>query len=646
MLSTRSLTLGFGGQPVLENVSLTIHDGSRAGLVGANGSGKTTLLKILAGEASPDSGEAFLAKGRTLAYLPQRQEIPPETTLHQFCEDGFRRERALAEARQAAADRLTLDPHNTSALAELADLDTRLEVSGYHHRHVEINRTLHGLGFAAGDEKRYLREFSGGWRMRGALARTLLTRPDVLLLDEPTNYLDSEARSWLADFLKRFSGSFILVSHDRAFLDETIQEVLELFQGTIRRYKGNYTAYERKREEELAQLVVAWEEQQREIARQEEFIRRFRAQANRATQVQSRVKQLERIERISIPEHLRPVTISLPPAPRSGDIVVELQDLCRRYGDNLVLNGLSFTLNRGQRLAVAGRNGAGKSTLLRILAAVDQPDSGSLRLGTGVLPAYFAQESPEQLPTGETVRTYLEHLASKETLPRIRDILGAFLFSGDAVEKPLEVLSGGERSRLAMAGLLVRPVNLLVLDEPTNHLDITSQRVLSDALRQYSGTVVMVSHDRFFLHAVATDVLALWAETGEGVPPQKWQLYPGPYREFEKSAIGQVFYQPAATASVVRSALQDQAAGSYREQKALKQEMRKLEREEQELLLQIEQEEERHSRIQQRMSREDVYTDVAEITRLQGELQQSEKEQERLHEQWENVSARLEEIGD
>lgn len=645
MLSTTGISLSFGGQTVLRGVSCTLSGGARAGLVGANGSGKTTFLRILAGEMPPDSGTVTCARGRHLAYLPQKLEFPGHTTLLDLCEEGYLHEHALAAERHQAAEVLEREPHDTAALNRLAEVDTLLEQRGYHERHTRISHILHGLGFAPGDEARLLREFSGGWRMRGALARTLLTRADILLLDEPTNYLDREARDWLASFLRGFPGSIVLVSHDRAFLDETITEVLELFHGTITRYRGTYTEYEKTRSAELSQQVAAWKEQQRDIARQEDFIRRFRAQANRARQVQSRIRQLEKVERIELPEHLRPITITLPPAPRSGDLVVECTELKRSYNGTAVLESLNLTIHRGTRLAVVGRNGAGKSTLLRILAGGDTPSAGELRYGSHVSPAYFAQESPDTLPSGETVISYMEHSAAPDALPRVRDILGAFLFSGDAVEKPLEVLSGGERSRLALAALLVRPVNFLILDEPTNHLDMTSQEVLSRALQHYGGTVVMVSHDRHFLREVATDVLALWPRGAKGadVPPHRWTLYPGEYTAFEGSAAGNAFFRGDDDASpgVRTPPREDPGAQQYRRQKAARQEYQRLKRQEEEVLAELETLEDAARAIEEEMAGEAAYRNPEVIADLQRRLRDNTARQDALHLTWETVAARL-----
>lgn len=642
MLSVSEVSVSFGDQPVLSDVSLTLDRSSRAGLVGANGSGKTTLMRILAGEARPDKGSITGSRGLRVAYLPQQSKLPAEVTVYQAAERGYVREKTMEDHRYDLASRLEKEPGNRALLEEIASLDHALEETGYHSRRGTIERVLSGLGFASGDMETPIGELSGGWVMRVVLAGTLLERPDLLLLDEPTNYLDTESRLWLARFLKSFEGGVLLVSHDRAFLDETTYEILELFLAQIKRYRGPFSAYEARRREELQLLSQQWEEQQREIARQEIFIRRFRAQANKARQVQSRIRMLEKMELISLPEHLRPVTISLPPAPRAARHVIELDNLSKRYGPREVLRNLSFALERGSRLAVVGRNGAGKSTLLRIIAGVDGNFEGTLNTGTGVLRGYFAQDTPERLPPDETVVSYLEMHAPPEAHPRIRSILGAFLFSGDAVEKKLGVLSGGERTRLAMAAMLVRPLNLLILDEPTNHLDMTSQAVLARALEKYEGTVVFVSHDRHFLRSVATGVLALWR--GNSTVSEGWRIYPGTYEEFEESSTGAGFFAPDEREKEQPDQGDDGGARRYEDHKARKGEIRRLTQLESEQMNRIGRLEEEHQAIQHEMARPEVYSDADAIRDLQSRLASIEREIEDLHEQWDSTTRLLESL--
>ncbi|MCG8480597.1 MAG: ATP-binding cassette domain-containing protein [Spirochaetales bacterium] len=655
MLSATDLSLSYGGQTILDGVNLTLEARARIGLVGANGSGKTSLLRILAREIHPEAGSVTLGRDLTLAYLSQQKPGAAAQTVYELAEEGFAREHALLKERLSYAAILEQDPGDERALAEVARIDETLEAREYFRRDGRITRVLSGLGFSPEEIRRPLSQFSGGWQMRAALARTLLTRADFLLLDEPTNYLDSETRQWLSRFIAGYEGGVMLVSHDRAFLDDTIEVVLELFLGRLRRYRGSYSTYERRRREELQQLIRAWELQQRDLKRQEDFIRRFRATASKAKQVKSRVRALEKSERIEIPPHIRPVHITLPPAPHSGRIALELDGVTKRYGERVVLEGLELTIGRGQRLAVVGLNGAGKSTLLRTLAGVEAPTAGQIVAGSGVLTAYYAQDSSDTLPDGETVEEYITKRASSDALPRVRDILGAFLFDEEGVAKPLDVLSGGERSRLVMAGLLTQPANLLILDEPTNHLDMTSQEVLAHALADYDGTVVFVSHDRDFLRHVATDVLALWPE-GVPRPDKGWRSYPGTFREFETSHWGGVF-SSAETNEETRHGrstrpwrnagttdADDDAKRAYHTQKASRAELKKAERLEASLLERLDELEEDHRRIQEAMAEEENYTDPQRIRALTAQLAVNEAAQHDTTSEWERVSARLEEL--
>jgi ATP-binding cassette subfamily F protein 3 len=558
-----------------------------------------------------------------------------------FAEEGYARDHELLAERERFAALLEDAPGDGSALARVAEIDHHLESSGYYARNARIGRVLAGLGFTRDDYHRPLGDLSGGWRMRAALAKSLLVDPDILLLDEPTNYLDSEARLWLSAFLREFSGGFMLVSHDRAFLDDTVTSVFELFSAGLRRFAGTYSAYEEQRRMELSQLVAAWDAQQREIKRQEDFIRRFRATASKARQVQSRVKSLEKIDLIELPEHLRPISITIPPALHSGSVVLDIDDVGKSYGTHRVLRNLRFTLRRGQRLAVVGLNGAGKSTLLRLLAGTDRPDTGTIRFGTGVAAAYFAQDSADVLPAGPTVIEHVSAVASDDARPHVREILGSFLFSGDSVEKPLDVLSGGERSRVVMATLLVRPANLLILDEPTNHLDMTSQDVLAAALSQYDGTVIVVSHDRDFLRRISTDVLALWPtdRRGDGIPGDHWQLYPGSFREFEGARLGTVFLNDENTLRDTRVSQELPSGGStdYEEQKRRKSRIRGLEREEAAIMDELETLERTHESLQEELAMPENYRDGSRVQDLQHRLARNEDRRNELQRRWEEI---------
>lgn len=640
MLSLNEVSHSFGPQIVLDGVSITIDARTRAALVGANGTGKTTLLRILAGLLVPERGTRRIARGQTVAWLPQHLPLDPEKTVVETAEEGFSREHDLLAQRERIATRLKHDPHNRSDVERIAELDHQIETSQWWERGALIGRVLAGLGFSSDRIERTIGTLSGGWRMRAALARTLLTRPSILLLDEPTNYLDSEARLWLSRFLSDYRGSVLLVSHDRAFLDETVGTVYELFQASVRRYSGNYSRYVELRSAELLHLRAAWENQQREIRRQEDFIRRFRANASKAKQVRSRIKSLETLERIELPPHMKPISITIPPAPRSAGTVVRIEGLTKSYGSTHVLRELDLTVLRGQRLAVVGRNGAGKSTLLRILSGSESPSTGRVVVGTGVAGAYFSQDRPDTLPSNETILEYVTQRASSEALPSVRDTLGAFLFGEDDIDKPLQVLSGGERTRLAMATLLLRPANLLILDEPTNHLDMTSQAVLARALSRYDGSIVIVSHDRFFLREVASDVLALRANHEHGA---EWRYYPGSFSDFESSSLAQVLDEPVPITSPPEETTNERSGrDAYADQKRRQTELRKLVRREEKLLAEIGRLENLRDEIHRELSDPTVYADATASRDAQARLDRCEVEMSDATHEWESIAEQIE----
>ena len=530
------VSLAFGDRDILKQVSINLQTGSKIALTGANGSGKSTLIKVLAGLINPDSGERAVQKDCRIAYLPQSGLTHHGCTLLEEADKAFEYGYELQKRIDDLGTQLQNNPSNMQALAQAqADLIQKLDDSGWYRRQTLAESVLLGLGFSRSDFERNTEEFSGGWQMRIALAKALMQGPDILLLDEPTNYLDLEARSWLEEFLQNFRGGFLLVSHDRYFLDVTINEVYELFNGELKRYPGNYTHYEKVREQELKTLIAAYEQQQQEIAKLEAFIIRFGYKATKAAQAQEYQKKLEKMVRIEIPESLKKIHFTFPPAPHSGRLVLRLNDITKSYdGKKNVLNKLCLTLENGQRLVVTGRNGAGKSTLLRIIAEQDSAYTGEIVPGAGVKIGYFSQDNAETIKGSQTILEYLEERAPLELIPKLRDMLGAFLFRGDDVFKSLDVLSGGEKSRIALLQLLLSPVNLLVLDEPTNHLDLHSKDVLLQALRDFGGTIVFVSHDRGFIQQLATQVLHL--------EPGISKYYPGDYtyylEQLEKTAEG------------------------------------------------------------------------------------------------------------
>jgi ATP-binding cassette subfamily F protein 3 len=517
------VSLAFGDRDILKNITLYLGDGKRAALAGANGSGKSTLMKILAGKIPSDSGDRAMQKGSRVSYLPQSGIVHRGKTVREEAESAYEDIHAMLSRMERLGS--ALEGHSEDSietrtlLGEYHALQEEVERRGYYSREQHIAEVFGGLGFAPGDMEKQAGTFSGGWQMRIALAKVLLESPGILLLDEPTNYLDIEARAWLEGHLSSFQGAYLLVSHDRYFLDVTVNEVYELFQGGLKRYAGNYSAYEKVREAELENLVKRYKIQQEEIARAEDLIRRFRYKATKAAMVQERIKMLEKIERIEIPESLKKIHISFPPPPHTGRIVLTITGLSKQYGEKRVLENLDLLVESKERLLVVGPNGAGKTTLLRAAAGVDLDYQGKLSYGSGVRTGYFSQDAAETIGGPQSVLEYIEEKAPAETISRARDLLGAFLFRGDDVYKSLSVLSGGEKSRLALLHILLSPVNLLILDEPTNHLDLYSKDVLLDTLKSYTGTVIFVSHDRAFMEALSSKTLELGrAPLGENAP--------------------------------------------------------------------------------------------------------------------------------
>jgi ATP-binding cassette subfamily F protein 3 len=546
VVSLAGVSKRYGSQVVLQDVGWSVPIGARVGLTGPNGAGKSTLLKILAGQLEPDAGTVAIPRGARVGYLPQHILGLGGTTVLDHALVAFADLHALEERRAQLEHQLaTVDPQSDDygaimdrymAVCEEWDHRGRYDVES------ETETVLHGLGFEDGDMDRDLGALSGGWQMRAALAQLLLRRPDVLLLDEPTNYLDLEARTWLEEFLAAYQGTVIMVAHDRYFLDVAVNHIAEVLHGRVTDYAMNYSRYLAERETRLELARAAYENQKEEIERIEAFISRFRYQASKAALVQSRVKQLEKIDRLPPPDgHERVLKIRLPEAPRGGRITLALDDAHKRYGDHEVYGGIHLAVERGSRVALVGPNGAGKTTLLKMLAGILPLDGGTRTLGHNVRIGYFAQDHAESLDGARSVLGEVMSVSTVETAPHVRGLLGAFLFSGDAVEKRVGVLSGGERSRLALAKLLLEPVNCLLLDEPTNHLDLTAKEVLLDALLAYGGTIVIVAHDRYILDRLPTQVI----EVGHGCA----ERYLGNYEDY----LGQKAAAELKAAATARS---------------------------------------------------------------------------------------------
>ena len=523
----------FGQKLLFEDANWLITPDERTGLVGGNGTGKSTLLKILAGVETLDYGALTRVKGMTLGYLPQDGLALRGKTVFAECLSVFDHLYVLeAEAEQLTHVLSDADPKSkeyAAAAERYSDISDQLHVHDIYTLDSQVGAVLGGLGFSKEDWERKTEEFSGGWQMRIALAKLLLQKPSLLLLDEPTNHLDIESRNWLEDYLHGYPNAFILISHDRYFLDVTVNKTVEIWNKRMQTYHGNYEKYVTQKEERKTQLLSAYKNQRDRIEALEAFINRFRAQATKAKQVQSRIKELEKIERIEIPDEEATIHFTIPQPPASGRTVIEVNNLTKVYprpdgGEKTILEDVSFSIDRGDRIALVGANGAGKSTLIRMLSQLEPPTSGEIKLGHNVLADYFAQDQYKVLDPAAKMLDDISGIAPKVPQTELRSLLGCFMFSGDDVFKPLGVLSGGERNRYAMAKMLVSPANMLLLDEPTNHLDLRAKDVLLDAIRNFTGTVLFVSHDRYFIDGLATRVFE--------VEDRRVHIYPGNYEDY------------------------------------------------------------------------------------------------------------------
>ena len=644
------ISLAFGDRDILKDITLILTAGTKAALTGANGCGKSTLMKIVAGQIKADSGDIASEKDTSIAYLPQSGIVHKGKTLAEEAERAFAYGYDIIKAIDETGEKMKTEKDEQKLIALANDyhaLQTRLENSGWNSKKGLIDETLRGLGFSSADFNKNTEEFSGGWQMRIALAKVLLQNADIIVLDEPTNYLDIEARSWLELWLKKFKGGFLLVSHDRYFLDQTVTETYELFKGTLKKYKGTYSDYERIRAIEVEGLIKAYEQQQEEIAKTEDFIRKFRYTESRAALVQDRIRRLEKMERIELPEHLKKIRFSFPPAPHSGKIVLQAEGISKAYsqtgGLHRVIENLDLTVEKGERLVLAGKNGAGKSTLLRILAGEDKNFTGSLKEGAGVKMGYFSQDESETITGSESIIERLERSAPTDLVPKLYDMLAAFLFRGDDIYKSLSVLSGGEKSRLALLLLLLKPLNLLILDEPTNHLDLHSKDVLLDALKRFDGTVVFVSHDKSFIQDLATRVLELKADE-EGLNPSRIRNFPGTYdyylyrieQEEAEDKNGAIRKTDTAETSKVSANL------SYEEQKRLRSERRKLEKEEERLLNEIEKCETEIAENEALLAEPEVYSNGEKSRAVQKKIEELRARAEELSESWAEAASKLE----
>jgi len=636
-----NIALAFGDRDILKNVNLRLAAGSRSCLSGANGSGKSTLMKIIAGLIPADSGDRAIQKDARVSYLPQSGIVHRGMCLRDEAETAFsfvhrlidKMEKLGGLLQQAKSD----DSSTQVLIEEHHNLQEQIEETGYYRREAAISMVLSGLGFSAKDFERDTGEFSGGWQMRIALAKVLLEKPDILLLDEPTNYLDIEARNWLEGWLKDFTGGYLLVSHDRYFLDVCVNEVYELFNGNLKRYTGNYTAYEKTRQIELASLLKRYEEQQEEIEKTEALIRRFRYKATKAAFAQELIKRLEKMERIEIPETLKKINIGFPPPPHCGNITLTLEGIGKSYGKRRVLSALDLCIETGECLVVAGPNGAGKTTLLRIIAGVDKDFEGSVKYGSGVKAGYFSQDAAEALEGSESIIEFMEAQSPTALIPKLRDMLGAFLFRGDDVYKSVSVLSGGEKSRLALLTMLLKPVNLLVLDEPTNHLDLYSKDILLDALKKFSGTIIFVSHDRAFMEALSTKTLEL--QPGSGSSPAAAKLFYGNYAYY----LDRISNEANTNENKETQAIQQKTSGEIRAQDKQRQAViRRLERQEAEILKTLEELENQKARLEAELSLPEIYSNGEKAKAVKLKLDECEAAIKLKNSEWEKIAAELE----
>jgi ATP-binding cassette, subfamily F, member 3 len=514
MLSINHLDIRYGEKHLFKDVSAVVHSGDRVGLVGVNGTGKSTLMKIMAEEVAADDGVVSRAKLFSVAYLPQEPAlISSGRTLYEEAVQAFAELLKL----QQEADRLNESLSSSAAqdaqfenlLERQGRIQQMLDSSDIYTIRTQTEKVLFGLGFSKNDLHKPVSSFSGGWIMRLLLAKMLLQSPSLLLLDEPTNHLDLDSLTWLESFLQTYHGALVIISHDRTFLDRTTTQTWELSLGRLTAYKGNYSKYIEDKEERRRIEKASYDNQQAQIRQTMRFVERFRAKSTKARQVQSKLKQLDRLELVELAEEEHSIHFSFPPAPHSGRDVLMVESIAKSYGDSRVFDQVDLHLQRGDKVAVVGVNGAGKSTLLKILAGQLRCDSGSIRVGSGVQLTYFGQHQAQELAPDFTVLESLSHVAGDMTMTRMRSLLGAFLFRGEDVDKKVSILSGGEKSRLALARMIAVPANCMLLDEPTNHLDMLSQEVLQEAMRQYDGTIVVVSHNRYFVDCFVNKVLEI-----------------------------------------------------------------------------------------------------------------------------------------
>lgn len=640
MISVDQLSVEFGGFTLLDEISFVVNQRDKIALVGKNGAGKSTMLKIFAGLQSPSKGGLSVPKDVTIGYLPQHMIHNDGATVMEEAEKAFghifRLQEEILRMTNELAERTDYESDSYHSLIDkLTHSNEQLDVMGVNNFRGDIEKTLVGLGFERSDFDRQTSEFSGGWRMRIELAKILLKKPDVLLLDEPTNHLDIESIQWLENFLKSSGGAVILVSHDRAFIDAVTNRTIEISLGKIYDYKVPYSEYVKLRKERREQQLRAFENQQKQIQSTEEFIERFRYKATKAVQVQSRIKQLDKIERIEVDEEDNSsLNLKFPPAPHSGSVTFEANGLTKKYGEKVVLDNIDICVKRGEKVAFVGKNGEGKSTLVKCI--MDQVEySGDLKLGHLVKIGYFAQNQASLLNENLTVFETIDYVATGDIRTKIRDILGAFMFGGEASDKKVKVLSGGERTRLAMIKLLLEPVNFLVLDEPTNHLDLRTKDVLKEAIKAFDGTVVVVSHDREFLDGL---VEKTYEFANHKVIEHIGGIYDFLQTKKMESLNELEMSQTKKSDSPEKAKTASENKQSYEDRKELNKKIRKIERSVESLENEILQLESKISEIEEKLSNTDNYNEL--LTEYEN-TKNSLKEKMAL---WEEQSEELESL--
>ena len=652
MLSINDLNLQYGSKPIFRNVAAQIHTGDRVGLAGVNGAGKSTLLRIMCGEQDVDPGIVSRASWFSVAYLPQEVTIDLDgRSLFDEAQSAFDDVLAQQEQLDRVSEELALldpdSPEIDSLLALQGDLQHALEGCDVFRIRPQIERVLFGLGFSAGDLDRPVGNFSGGWIMRLLLAKLLLKKPSLLLLDEPTNHLDLDSLTWLEDFLLQYQGAMVIISHDRAFLDRVTAITWELSLGRLTVFRGNYSHYLVEKAQRMEMERAAYDNQQAQIRQSERFITRFRAKSTKSKQVQSRVKQLEKLDRIELSETERSIHFNFPPAAPSGRDVLTLEDVRKSFAGRTVFDGVSLNLQRGDKLAVVGVNGAGKTTLLKILAGLETAE-GTVRPGHNVILSYFGQHQAQELAGDQSILDTVYHTAVDMTITQVRSLLGAFLFTGDEVEKQVRVLSGGEKSRVALARMLVRPANLMLLDEPTNHLDMSSQEILQEALAQYEGTIIVVSHNRFFVNSFVNKVLEIRngrATIHEGNIDDYLE-----WRRREETRASETATQSSSATRAVAAGDENSADRKVqRRQRALeRQELNKKigpwRRKSEEAEQEIDRHERRKAELEALMAEPDLYSDKERWSATSREYGQVERHLERAFQRWEEAQAAIEAI--